>query len=98
MEQIVWSNIARLSLKDIWDFYAEKSTPAADKIIEEIISAAESLSYKDQYQVEELLGEEFRRAVVRHFKVIYRVHEDHLRIIDVFDARQNPNTLKNKSL
>lgn len=62
--------------------------------MEEVTSTAENISYKDQYQVEDLLDGEFRRAVVRHFKIIYKVQDDYLRIIDVFDARQHPDKMK----
>jgi plasmid stabilization system protein ParE len=55
VEKIVWSKVSSLSLKEIWEFYAEKSVSAADKIIQEIISAAENISFKDQYQIEEIL-------------------------------------------
>ena len=96
MEKIIWSQASKVSLKHIWDFYAEKNTSAADRIVEEIISAAENISYRDQYQVEELLQGKFRRAVVRHFKIIYKVQDDYLRIIDVFDARQHPDKMKSE--
>ena len=94
MGKIVWTEAARRSLKEIWQFYEEKDSGAADRIIDENISTAEKIRFDEQYQVVEILGQGFRRVVVRYFKVIYRVQKDQLRILEIFDARQNPGKLK----
>ncbi len=94
MEQIIWSTIAEISLTDIWSFYAKKDIAVADKIIDEIIQMAESIEFGEQFQIEEYLEGDYRRAIVRHFKIIYRVENNHLRIIDVFDTRQDPEKMK----
>lgn len=94
MGKIVWSKESRSSLNKIWQFYAEKDIRAADRIIDEIISTAENIKFGEQYQVEEILGAGYRRAVVRHFKVVYKIEINRLRILEIFDSRQNPNKLK----
>lgn len=95
MEQIIWTLKAKNSLKLIWDFYAKTNVKLANKIIKEIIETAENIKFGTQYQVEELLPEyNYRRVVVRHFKIIYKVHKDTLEVLRVFDTRQNPNKLK----
>lgn len=96
MEKIIWTEISLESLNGIWEFYANKNVGVADKIIDEIFITAENIRFAEQYQSETLLRNDFRRAVIRHFKIIYRVEKNNLRIIDVFDARQNPNKLKDK--
>ncbi len=94
MGKVVWTKRSRSSLRKIWEFYAEKDTRAADRIIEEIISTAENIKFGDQYQAEEISGGKYRRAVVRHFKIVYLVKGKNLEILRVFDARQDPKKLK----
>jgi plasmid stabilization system protein ParE len=33
-------------------------------------------------------------VVVGNYKVVYRVHEEEVRIVDVFDGRQDPGKMK----
>jgi len=40
------------------------------------------------------VGQGHRRVVVGHYKVIYQVVEDVVRIVDVFDSRQDPERMK----
>ena len=77
----------------MWDFYAVKNIKAADKIIAEIIETANSIGFPEQYQTEEALGKNYRRIIIRHFKIIYRVEKDTIRILQVFDSRQDPKKM-----
>ncbi|MCW4467970.1 type II toxin-antitoxin system RelE/ParE family toxin [Flavobacterium sp. MFBS3-15] len=95
MEKVNWSKRSVNSLNKIWRFYAEKAgVVVADKIVLEIISEAESIIFASQYQNEEFLNNGQRRAIVRHFKVIYTFTGDVFRIYNIFDSRQNPKKLK----
>jgi len=77
------------------EFYSEINIPIADKIIAEIISAIDNLKFKEQYQVEETLQKNYRRIIVRHFKIIYRPLEDKgIVIIQIFDTRRDPSKLR----
>jgi len=38
----------------------------------------------------ELLNQKYRYLVVGNYKVIYNFVQDEIRIVDIFDARQNP--------
>lgn len=93
MEKIIWSKRGRTSLQKVWNFYAEKSITAAAKIVNEIIETAAKIHFPEQYEAEEILGKDYRRAVVRHFKIIYRPEKDNIRILQVFDTRQNPEKM-----
>lgn len=49
-------------------------------------------------QIEDLLSfrkENFRYLVEVNYKIIYWIDEDVIRIVSVFDTRQNPEKLKN---
>lgn len=94
MEKIIWTNRAKSSLNYIWTFYTQIDQNVADKIIHEIIEAVENLKFQEQYQLEETLGGNYRRIIVRHFKIIYRPLNNGILIMQVFDTRQNPDKLK----
>lgn len=94
MEKIVWTNPAKISLNHIWSFYSEINEKVADKIITEIVNAVEVLKFQEQYQREETLEGNYRRIIVRHYKIIYRTQDNCLLILQVFDTRQNPDKLK----
>ena len=66
----------------------------AYKTVESIVKTTENILFSGQYQVDEFLGEPYRRLVVKHFKVIYRIKKDSIFIFRVFDTRQNPSKLK----
>lgn len=94
MGQVVWTKRSRTSLRKIWEFYAENDFKIADKIIAEIISTAENIKFAEQFQVEEFLSRNHRRAIVRHFKIIYIITEDTIQVLQVFDTRQDPKKMK----
>ena len=94
MEEIIWSSRAMNSLNYIWIFYSRLDENVADKIANEIVEAVEELKYKEQYQLEESLDGNYRRIIVRHFKIIYRPLEKGILILQVFDTRQDPERLK----
>lgn len=66
-------------------------------MINDILSETKNIKFAQQYQVDEILGEPYRRIVVRNYKIIYKVHSDiEIRILQIFDTRQNPIQLKVK--
>ena len=94
MAKIIWSNRAKVNLRRIWNFYAEKSINSADNMISGIINTAEQLQVNILYQREDTLLTEHRRVIFKHFKIIYKVYNDNILILQIFDSRQNPNKLK----
>lgn len=78
----------------VWDFYADVNEKIADQIISEIIQAVEEIKYNEQYQREESLDGNYRRIIVRHFKIIYRPLNKGILILQIFDSRQNPGKLR----
>ena len=94
MERVIWTKRSLASLRKIWESYSEKDAILADRIIEEIISTIENIQFAKQYQIEERLSKNHRRAIVRHFKIIYLANKDEIQVLTVFDTRQNPGKLK----
>jgi addiction module RelE/StbE family toxin len=95
--KILWDNKAKSDLKLIFEFIKLKSPQGAKNVIRDIVKQSKNINFKDQYQVDEYLGEPFRRMIVRDYKIIYKVEsETEIRILQIFDSRQNPNKLKKK--
>lgn len=93
--KILWDNEAKSDLKLIFEFIKLKSSQGAKNVIRDIVNQSKNIHFTNQYQVDEYLGEPFRRMVVRDYKIIYKVHsETEIRILQIFDTRQNPTKFK----
>ena len=97
--KVVWSAWALQQLDEIHAWYSAQASPAvADRIIEKILSVTRLLEeFPFGGQVEPWLEQQglgHRRVVVANYKVVYRVYEGEVRIVDVFDSRQDPQKMK----
>ena len=93
--QILWDNQAKADLKLIFEYIKLKSPQGAKNVVRDIITQSKSIHFTEQYQVDEFLGEPYRRMVVRSYKIIYKIQsEAEIRILQIFDTRQNPIKLK----
>lgn len=93
MEKVIWSEQAKLDLFHIWEFYSLKNLKAADSILDKIVETAETITFPSQYQEEEFLEKRHRRAIYKHFKIIYSIVDQELHILKIFDTRQDPSKL-----
>jgi len=96
--EIVWLPLAEKALDDIFLFYLDKSVIVAQKMISDILSAVANLANFPEIAAREqtLINrpEGFRSLVVRHhYKVVYFVDNQQIYIADVWDCRQDPDTL-----
>ena len=92
---IVWDNEAKADLKLIFEFIKTNSLQAAKKVIRDIVSQSKNIHFTEQFQVDEFLGEPFRRMIVSHYRIIYKIHsETEIRILQIFDTRQNPINIR----
>ncbi len=93
--KIIWDNNAKEDLKLIFEFIKLKSHQGARNVIKEIVDQSKRIHYAEQYQVDEFLGEPFRRMIIRDYKIIYKIHsESEIRILQIFDSRQNTIKLR----
>lgn len=93
--RILWDNQAKADLKLIFEFLQIKSAQGAKNVINDIIAQSKNIHLVAQYQVDEFLGEPYRRMIVRDYKIIYKIHsETEVRILQIFDTRQNQNLFK----
>jgi plasmid stabilization system protein ParE len=93
--RIIWSRQALDSVRAIYQFYKEKSPQSARKLKKALLQSPHTIYFSKQYQVDDI-NPAYRRIVVRNYKILYKIKGDTIQIIDVFDARQAPQKLRNR--
>ena len=91
--RIVWTSQAKASLKKIYEYYKDKSEQGAKNVRNDIYQSPGSIRFAKQYQKDEL-NPDFRRIIVRDYKVMYKEDNGVVRIVDVQSTRQEPKKLK----
>ncbi len=96
---VVWSAWAQRQLDEIHAWHCTAASPAvADRIVDDILAVTHLLEqFPFGGQVEPWLEHKrqgHRRVVVGNYKIVYRVHQEEVRIVDVFDSRQDPGKMK----
>lgn len=97
--KIKWLATAIEDTNNICDFLALKSPSAASDLYDCLLDAADELIiFPEAGQIESFLEdypECFRYLVVKkHYKMIYTIKEDYIEIVDIWDCRRNPSSLK----
>lgn len=100
--RIVYSSRAVESLKNIFQFLHRKSETAAATIQNGILDGIDRLqSFPEMAPIEPLLEDEpetFRSLVInRHYKAVYVIEDETIYIVDIWDCRQEPESLKKKT-
>jgi toxin ParE1/3/4 len=94
---LVWDEEAILDLKNIWYFLSKTSKPAAKKIIQGIERSAIKLKKSPLIGQEELslsiLNLGHRYIVKGNYKIVYRVINNYILVVTIFDTRQDPTML-----
>lgn len=96
---VYWTAQAKSDLKYIFDWIKEtsKSVEAATKVRDSIVEKSLNIHFTEQYQIDEFLGEPYRRMIEGNYKIIYEVvNSKEIKIVIIFDVRQNPVKLKEK--
>ena len=98
--KIIWSDFSLRQLKKIHNFYKnEASEETAQKLTKLIVQTTIQLETNPQIGTKEPLLEdyefEYRFLVKKNYKIIYRLDNNIVRVISVFDTRQNPNKIQN---
>lgn len=93
---MLWTEPAINDLKLIFNFYFSKNTKAARKIVNEIKDSPKNLLIKGFEEIgqKDDINPKYRRIIVRHYKVLYRIEREKIIIARIFDTRQNPEKLK----
>lgn len=94
----LWTNRAKAQLKQIHDYikYVKKSPQGAANVKRDILEASRGVTYTEQYQKDDF-NSEYRRIIVRHYKLVYKESKGKIYILRVFDTFQDPNRLLEES-
>ena len=98
--QVVWSDEALNDLETIYDFIAEDSQPAAQRIVESILSRSRQLeSFPESGARQQAIksnNKEYRYLIEGNYKVIYSYQpkSQTVHITVIFDTRYDPEKLR----
>ncbi|MDD2278177.1 MAG: type II toxin-antitoxin system RelE/ParE family toxin [Bacteroidales bacterium] len=97
--RVLWTDSALSQLEDIYDYHKLKASPRiAKELVKTLVEETIILESNPLIGVKEPLLSarpyEYRFLVKNNYKIIYRFNENLIRIISVFDCRQNPNKLE----
>ena len=87
--KILWSEDAENSLESIFDYYFQFSEKVAERMRTNILDKISTLRFVKQYQIDEI-NPDYRRIIVKHYKVVYKVQKKTILILNIFDTRQDP--------
>jgi plasmid stabilization system protein ParE len=99
--KIIWLRFAGENLEDIYNALATLNAKAAAGLYNDILDEVEKLAlFPEMASVESSLEKEpemFRSLIVRRrYKVVYFIEADTIKIVAVWDCRQDPKTLKKR--
>lgn len=93
--EIIWSPLAKDSLKEIFLFHKKFSESSAIKLKNQLVNAPKSIHFSKQYQIDDI-NPNFRRIIVGDYKILYKVSDRKLLILDIFCTLQSPEKLSRK--
>jgi plasmid stabilization system protein ParE len=91
--KIIWTNTAKMQLKAIYEYYKIKSIQGAKTIKDEMLNTTKSIRFAEQYQRDEI-EPEYRKIIVRDYKILYLVEDNMVYIARIFNTKQNPDKQK----
>jgi len=94
--KITWDKYAREDLKKNYKFNKKTfSKKFALRIRDEIYDTVGNITFLDQWQKDEITGKSYRRIIVRHYKIVYKIKsKDSIFVLMIFDTRQEATTYK----
>ena len=96
-----WSLKAEKDLEKIFEYIREKtlSDNLALNVVNDIFDAAINIHFINQFQIDEFLGEPYRRIIIRNYKVVYVAKNiNEVKILRIFNTYQNPENLTASNL
>ena len=87
---IFWTTNAKLDLKVIYLSLEQNITPlVANKVIDEIFGSLNSITFPDQFQIDEYRID-CRRIIIRNYKILYQFHHNKIYVVRIFNTFQDP--------
>lgn len=96
IQNVKWSDEAKESLANIYDYIFENSPQNAEHVILTHLELGNSLEdSRFDYSQDLLMDDDRFRFITKwSYKIIYERKNNEVRIIDVFATKQNPEILK----
>jgi hypothetical protein len=90
MFSVIWTSKSFEDISNIHNYLSNKITiETANKIIDEIYQAPNSITFVEQFQIDEY-RKDCRRIIVRNYKILYHIKDSEIFIIRVFNTLQDP--------
>jgi addiction module RelE/StbE family toxin len=90
MFSVIWTSKSFEDISNIHNYLSNKiSIETANKIIDEIYQAPNSITFVEQFQIDEY-QKDCRRIIVRNYKILYHIKDSEIFIIRVFNTLQDP--------
>jgi len=93
--KVIWIDLAKEAVRSIYNYYKDKSPQGAKNVRNDLLNAPKTIHFSKQYQVDEISAD-YRRIVVRDFKILYKEEAETIYIMDVVSSKQSPEKLKKK--
>jgi addiction module RelE/StbE family toxin len=93
--KIIWTKQAVQEVKRIYNYYKNKSLQSAKNVKSDLLQSPKKIHFSKQYQLDDI-NPNYRRIVVRDYKILYKEKDNVIQIIDVISTLQSPEKLKNK--
>ena len=93
--RIIWTDQAVESLRDIYDYFKDKSPQGAANVLHDLLNSPKAIVFAQQFQIDDI-NPKYRRIVVRNYKVLYREDGKTIYIIDIVSTHQSPEVLQRR--
>lgn len=92
MKPIIWSEKSISSIQNIYNYIIEESPQNADLVIDTLFELGEKLNlFPEKNPKEPLYNSDFIRFFPKwNFKIVYRIEQKRIYILDVFSTHRNP--------
>lgn len=96
MKPVVWSPQAVESIQNCYDYICTKSPQNANIVVENLFDLGDKLNiFPEKNPIEPLFNsKEIRFFPKWNFKIVYRIEENRIYILDIFSTHQNPKNFK----
>jgi plasmid stabilization system protein ParE len=96
--KVIWDHEAKYSLKEIIEYVRKFSPKSADKVKLALIELVGSLKeFPEKYSKETFLNSKtgnYRSVTKWHFKIVYRVGENEVRILKITHTSRDPKVIE----
>ena len=91
MFSVFWTSKSFEDISNIHHYLSIKiSLETANKIIDEIYQAPNSITFVEQFQIDEY-RKDCRRIIIRNYKILYHIKDSEIFVIRVFNTLQDPS-------